>query len=199
MKVYLKGRLASRIGGWLCATGKQRAAPTNLSGIWKLSLTESDFGKAQAPVSIDVAVEHHEPSVRYFGIFVDPEGTPAFFDVEATFDGKARSSGGITILSKRIDAFTTCTEWKSRDGKRLETTTMRVSRNGRVLAVDRRMVGPKGDIQWSEVYERQLAPDVVLDRAESRPWNLWRPNLLDLDPLNGVASAMHAASEKVSD
>jgi hypothetical protein len=164
MKLYLTGSVAARLVRLLNGAGGSfpESTVTNLSGIWRLNLERSDFGGGLAPRKIDVRVEHNEPCIQYAGALIDSEGASIQFEIEAVLDERLRSSNGVgTVISARIDANTTKSEWRSADGQRIETTMMRVSPDGRLLLVTRHVDGREGSFDCTETYEKQGALSVA--------------------------------------
>ena len=192
MKIYLKGSIAAFVDRLLTDVAGLHWRPhaTNLSGAWKLSLDKSDFGGGRIPRSIDVTVEHDEPSIRYSGIFTDSEGICASFEFEAILDRSLHSSHGVTISSKRIDDNTTEFEWTSEDKELMETTVMRASASGRVLTVKRHVEGPEGAFSCTEVYEQPVRPTIACISGGRPSGSLWKPKALGTGTLNGTANAM---------
>jgi len=159
MKVYLRGPIAAIVLRLLDGKTSRlsQSQALNLSGIWKLKLQGSDFGRGCVPNSIEVTLVHKEPSLRYSGTFVDQDGKSISFDVKTRLDGRPTSSTGATVISRRIDAFTTTSEWKSDNPPRIETTIMTVSPDCSVLAVKRHVEGTGKPFDCTERYEKQVA------------------------------------------
>jgi hypothetical protein len=192
MKIYLKGSVAASVDRLFGDMMGLHARPqaTNLSGLWKLSIEKSEFGGAAVPRSIEVSVEHDEPSIRYSGTFIDLDGTSASFEFEAILDRSLISSNGVTISATRVDSNTTRFEWKSEDTQLMETTVMTVSEDAHVLTVNRHVERPEGAFGCTEVYEQRVLPKVEFISGEKASRNLWRPRAFGTGTLDGAANAM---------
>lgn len=169
MKVYLTGSTAAFIARLLGGRGNQllESRVPDLSGVWRLKVLESEFGSGRVPSSIEVTLAHQEPYLLYSGRFVDQDGKSIFFDVKTRLDGRPTSSVGATVISRRIDPFTTTSECRYENPPSIETTIMRVSSDCTVLTVKRQAVGVAGTFDCTERYERQMLPTVSPILSES--------------------------------
>lgn len=135
----------------------------DLSGKWRLNVEKSSWGKHPKPTRGSVTIQHHEPSFKYFGlveIMKDPETpTGTNFSFDGAIDGKpypikdAAGAGNMTI--RRVNANTTISEWKSKDGSLSETARMTLSADGKHLTREIKAHAPGKDLSWTEVYDRQ--------------------------------------------
>jgi len=141
------------------AAGLCQAQVINLSGVWKLNVARSSWGKKQKPVSVFVEIDHREPAVKYQGTVVDSHGDGRYFEFEATLDGKEypfhAPYGEGAVSFKRLDAQRVSRVFRSSDGQVEETVTMRVSADGKVLTQRLRLKDPAGEMSWTEVYEKK--------------------------------------------
>jgi hypothetical protein len=168
MKVCLKGSIASfvvRLLGGAAGHSSNSRVP-DLSGVWTLKVKESDFGTGRVPISVEVTLAHHEPFLRYSGAFVDQDGTSIPFDVKTRLD-RPTSSVCATVISRRIDPFTTVSEWRYKNPPGIETTIMTVSSDGCFLTVKRHVERPEEAFDCTERYERQMVQKTSRIPSES--------------------------------
>ena len=141
------------------AVGLCEAQVSNLTGMWKLNVAKSRWGKKQKPNSVAVDIDHREPALKYQGTVVDTHGDGREFAFEGSIDGKECAFhapyGEGKIIFKRLDAYTVTSVFKSADGNVVETVTMRLSRDGKVLTYRVRLKDPAGEMSWTEIYEKQ--------------------------------------------
>lgn len=135
----------------------------NLSGTWNLNVAKSTWGKKPKPQSCVVKVEHNEPSLKYMGEVTASSGEPnTAFEFDGAIDGKEypvkTPSGDGTRVIRRVDAYTTVSETKSKDGRFFQTARTALSKDGKVLTRQLQVKGPTGDVKWTEVYERVQSP-----------------------------------------
>ncbi|MCW5981316.1 MAG: hypothetical protein KIT09_24745 [Bryobacteraceae bacterium] len=151
-------RLAFGLG--LLFAGGCAAEVVDLSGVWRLNLEKSRWGKVPKPVSIVVTIEHREPAIHYSGkmIYVGGEETRDF-EFAGTIDGKeypaARTFGDGKVVVKRENDTAISSEFRSNDGRWEEKTRTTVTRDRKVM---RRMIerkGPDEELAWMEYYEKQ--------------------------------------------
>jgi len=141
------------------AAGLCQAQGVSFSGMWKLNVQRSSWGKKQKPNSITLEIEHREPAFKYQGTVVDAQGDGRDFAFEGILDGKeylfqsARREG--TIRLQRVDSRTVRSVFRSSDGRVEETATARLSGDGRVLTYQVRLKDPAGEMSWTEVYEKK--------------------------------------------
>jgi hypothetical protein len=127
--------------------------------LWQLNVAKSSWGKKQKPNSVSVEIDHREPALKYHGTVVDTHGDGRYFSFDGTIDGAERPFQGPygegSIRFQRVDSQTVSSVFKSRDGNVVETVTMRLSRDGKVLSYRVRLKDPGGEMSWTEVYERK--------------------------------------------
>jgi hypothetical protein len=135
------------------------AQVADLTGIWKLNVQKSSWGKRAKVVSALVNIEHREPSVKYSGTVVDAQQEMRQFAFEGRIDGKqyptTTSYGEGKVTLSRVDQRTVRAELRSNDGRSTQSITTTVSRDGRVMTRWFRFKTPDGTVSWTEVYEKQ--------------------------------------------
>jgi len=141
------------------AVGLGQAQVSSLTGLWKLNVARSSWGKKQKPVSVWVDIDHREPALKYEGMVVDANGDGRYFAFEGAVDGKESpfqspyGEGAITF--RRLDPRSVTSVFRSGNGNVTETVTMRLSRDGKVLTHRVRLKDPAGEMSWTEVYEKK--------------------------------------------
>jgi hypothetical protein len=144
---------------FVTAVGICAGQNANLSGSWQLNVEKSHWGSKPKPVSVSLVIEHKDPALKYHGTVNEGLENTRDFSFDGAIDGKsypmtAAAGPGQAVL-KRVDANTIQSEFKSADGKRIETTRTSVSRDGKVLTRTIREKTPEGTKTWSEVYDRK--------------------------------------------
>ena len=143
----------------LLAPSAPAADAANMSGTWVLNVKRSRWGKKPPPKSVEVRVEHKEPSLKYSGSATDSvEGQPTQFEFAGAIDGKEyplKSAMAGKESWRRVDGNTVEVKTRSDDGKIEEMVTMTVSRNGKTLERKIKSKGPDGSAEWTEIYEKQ--------------------------------------------
>ena len=141
------------------AAGLCQAQGVNFTGMWKLNVEKSRWGKKQKPNSITIEIDHREPAFKYHGTVVDAQGDGRDFAFEGILDGKAYLYQSAhregTIRVQRVDSRTVSSVFRSADGRVEETATARLSRGGKVLTYQIRLKDPSGEMSWTEVYEKK--------------------------------------------
>jgi hypothetical protein len=132
------------------------AEAANLTGTWDLDIEQSDWGKKDKPVSAQVEIQHNEPALRYEGtIITGTQGESRRFAFDGAIDGKQRALAGGSMVVRRVDDRTITSEYKSADGRTVETTRTTISDDGRRLTRRVHAEGPTGTVAWTEVYNRR--------------------------------------------
>ena len=132
------------------------AEAVNLTGAWDLDVEQSQWGKKDKPVSAHVEIRHNEPALRYEGsIVTGTQGEARRFEFDGAVDGKPHSLTEGQVILRRIDDRTIASEYKSADGKTIETTRTSISRDGKQLTRRVHTQGPAGTLTWTEVYKRR--------------------------------------------
>ena len=131
------------------------ASVANLTGTWKLNQKASDWGKAKAPKSVIVTIEHQEPSISVHGTVVEDNERSNEFQFDAKVDGSQSTSEDGSRVLRRVDDRTIESDWKSTDGRFVEKSKMSLSRDGRRLTREVDMTSPDGRSKRTEVYDKQ--------------------------------------------
>jgi hypothetical protein len=137
--------------------------PADMSGTWKLNVEKSTWGKHPKPTNGTVTIVHHEPSFEYSGKVGTGQGTESAdqrsFQFNGTIDGKeyplTGSQGQGMAMVKRVNDRTIESELKGSDGKVMESARTTISPDGKQLRRTIKAAGPNGEMNWSEVYDRQ--------------------------------------------
>jgi len=132
----------------------------NLSGVWKLNLKKSKYQKNAAPLSVELKIEHNEPSLSYSGsVTATQESQPDTFEFQGAIDEKIypvkqNKKTGRTIKFKRQSP-RTVESWSSDDTME-EHALMTVSANGKTLIRKMHVKQKNGAVRdWTEVYDKQ--------------------------------------------
>lgn len=92
---------AGMLGGFAFA-----ADAANLTGTWSLDVGQSKWRDKPAPKSVELIVDHKEPSIKWSGSVVDAQESATQFSFEGAIDGKERElkEGSVTkkIAIKRL-------------------------------------------------------------------------------------------------
>lgn len=146
------------------AFGLSAAPVSDLSGTWHLNVAKSRWGKHPKPISSVVTIEHHEPALKYSGTLHFQDGESGgeesrTFGFDGAIDGKEYPVTGNLVDGKmvfrRVSPNSITSDFKSNDGKVLETAKTTISADGKTLYRDMRAKGPNGEISWAEVYDRR--------------------------------------------
>jgi len=135
------------------------AQPANLSGNWHLNVARSKWDNVNKPVSVLLVIEHQEPKLSYHGTVLYANEDQREFGFSGAIDGKpypmTRSFGqGETVLV-RVNDRTIDSTFRTHDGNYIETARTTVSRDGRTLERQLKLVSPEGTKKWTEIYERR--------------------------------------------
>ena len=144
---------------FLCTAGLA-ADVANLNGVWKLNLKKSKYQKNAAPLSVELKIEHNEPSLSYSGsVTATQESQPDTFEFRGAIDEKIypvkqNKKTGRTIKFKRQSP-RTVESWSSDDTME-EHALMTVSANGKTLIRKMHVKQKNGAVRdWTEVYDKQ--------------------------------------------
>ncbi len=130
----------------------------SLSGAWTLNVEKSRWGNKPKPKSVVVHIEHNEPALKYQGTVVDATGESRDFSLEGMIDGKpypiVADYGEGLVTIRRLNDTTIRSEFRTHDGRYVETARTSISSDGRTLTRRIRLRGPDGSRSWTEVYEK---------------------------------------------
>jgi hypothetical protein len=128
----------------------------NLTGAWDLKVDQSNWGKKEKPVSAHIVINHNEPALQYKGTVVtDQDGRSRSFEFSGAIDETPHSYADGQMVVKRVDGRTITSEYRSNDGRTVETTRTTVDRDGRTMTRRIHLESPIGSATWTEVYERR--------------------------------------------
>jgi hypothetical protein len=135
------------------------AQPQNMGGSWKLNLDKSKWGKRDKPTSIELNIEHNEPSIRYHGTVINADATDRRdFKFDGNIDGKGYPADGPdgpgTMTISRVNPYSTRATFRSNDGKIIEESTTTISRDAKELTRRIHRKTPAGEFDWTEVYDK---------------------------------------------
>ena len=150
----------------LAATAAAQSASQhpNFSGIWKINLEKSDFGRSEAPLSAEYVIRHLHSTLTFDytqdGNTARTEITPDSEERLTNENGelqtwtRAHWSGDELVLearqkSRKLNAAAVPVKWTSR---------WKLSSDRKVLTIQRRINTPMGDIDQVVVFERQPLP-----------------------------------------
>lgn len=144
----------------LLSTAGSAADVANMSGVWKLNLKKSKYQKNAAPLSVELKIEHNEPSLSYSGsVTATQESQPDTFEFqgaidEKTYPVKENKKTGRTIKFKRQSP-RTVESWSSDDTWE-EHALMTLTANGKTLIRKMHVKQKDGTVRdWTEVYDKQ--------------------------------------------
>lgn len=149
----------------------------DLSGLWSLSLDQSNFGGGRVPRAIDFAIEHHEPSIRFSGTFIDARGRRIPFNLRTVIDGQTRTSKDGTVSAGRVDDQTLVFKCISADRERAEIVVMEGSRDRQVLRVRRGAEWFGQSFAGTEVYQKRPSPAALPVSSSAPDWGLMGADL----------------------
>jgi hypothetical protein len=151
----------------ILALALQLAAATvaDMSGTWRLNVQKSRWGKHTKPDAGAVTIEHHEPAFKYSGTVTSPNGVVGepgeatrTYAFDGAIDGKEYPVTGTlaagNIVFRREGANIVTSDFKSSDGKLTQSARTTISSDGKTLTRTIEEKGPKGDVSWTEVYDR---------------------------------------------
>lgn len=135
------------------------AQPANFSGNWVLNVARSKWGNVNRPVSVMLTIEHQEPKLSYHGSVLYANEDQREFGFSGAIDGRpypmSRSFGEGEITLVRVNDRTVDSTFRTHDGNYIETARTTISRDGRTLERQLKLVSPEGTKKWTEIYERR--------------------------------------------
>jgi hypothetical protein len=151
--------LAVRTVGLLILTAPAWAANPNLSGVWKLNLAQSDYGKFPAPLSLTRTIVHNDPKLIFSTTQKGSMGEVTS-KLAYTTDGKesvnqvanAESKGTAQWIGGKL-MIESSREFQGATLKQKEIWTL--SADGKTLTVDAHVSIPNGEFDVKQVFDRQ--------------------------------------------
>jgi hypothetical protein len=142
------------------------ATVPDMSGTWRLNVQKSRWGKHTKPDAGTVTIEHHEPAFKYSGTLTSPNGVvgepgeaTSTYAFDGAIDGKEYPVTGTlaagNIVFRRESAKMVTSDFKSSDGKLTQSARTTISSDGKTLTRVIQEKSPKGDVSWTEVYDRR--------------------------------------------
>jgi hypothetical protein len=130
----------------------------NFSGVWKLDVSKSEFGKAPVPKSLISQIEHHDPEIKVHSDITGPQGSYST-DYRWVTDGRENVN---TMRGNEIRATVV---WNGQTLASNAKTTVNgavltivdlwtLSADGRTLTVSRTVQGPQGTAEQTYVYDK---------------------------------------------
>jgi hypothetical protein len=131
----------------------------DMSGLWRLDVTRSSWGKTQKPVEVVISITHNEPAFFYKGSIAYANDDSREFAFAGAVDGNpygmTRSAGPGTVTLRRVSASVIESVFVTEDGHFRESCRTAISGDGRTLTRRIRAIGPSGDVRWTEVYTKR--------------------------------------------
>ncbi len=127
-------------------------------GTWKLDLKKSDFGQMPPPKSVVVTVTQDTPAaLKWRAVVVDDKGKKTTESFAGAPDGKEYSlkggENGDMMMSYKNDDGVIKATGKAKDGSTIEQT-ITLSDDKNTMTLKATASGPKGEMNWTEVYDR---------------------------------------------
>lgn len=155
--MHLATRVAVLAAGLLAFRGAA-AQVVDFSGTWTLDVHKSKWGTVKQPIMVLIEIQHVEPRISYTGSVTYTDEESRDFGFRGALDGKpypvTRSYGSGEMVLHRIDGQSVTSEFKTGDGRYIETVVISVSRDRRTLTRKIRVKSPAGDASWTETYNR---------------------------------------------
>ena len=142
----------------LAALLLQAGPSSDISGTWRLDIVRSVWGTRPKPVSVTLQVQHKEPALVYGGVVIYSGEDARPFQFNGAIDGKAypmsRSFGTGSVVLRRLDPLTFESIFTTADRTSVETTSTRVSPDGKTLTRHIRLKAGNSTTLSTEVYRR---------------------------------------------
>jgi hypothetical protein len=133
----------------ILTTSLLAADVATISGIWNLNVNRSKWHRAPRPTSARLAIEHHEPKLKYESTITDADGQTRNFTFDGVIDGKDHNG----VIAQRLSPFSTLLTLKSDDGGTQEITNT-ITQDGNHLIRRIQSSGPNGKLIWTELYDK---------------------------------------------
>ena len=133
----------------------------NLSGVWKLNVTKSDFGVLPGPETRVDTIEHSDPTLKIAVKEDGPQGKRDY-TLNLTTDGKDNvntPAPGLELKSNSNwegSALVTTTKLKFQDNDVSIKDSRTVSDDGKTMISNVHLASPMGETDQKFVYEKQL-------------------------------------------
>jgi hypothetical protein len=131
----------------------------NFSGVWKLNVAKSDFGVMPPPDSRTDTIEHKEPTLKLARDEKGAEGARNYI-INTSNDGKEviNNWGGMEVkitANWEGPALAATIKLKFQDNDIVIKQTSTLSADGKVLTNKNHIMSPMGELDQTEVYEKQ--------------------------------------------
>jgi hypothetical protein len=132
----------------------------NFSGVWKLNVAKSDFGVMPPPESRVDTIEHNEPVVKLSRDETGAQGSQKY-TINTSSDGKevVNKMGGGTearvTATWESQALVSNIKLKMQDADITIKQVSSLSADGKILTNKNHIVSPMGELDMTEVYEKQ--------------------------------------------
>lgn len=132
----------------------------NLSGVWKLNITKSDFGVLPGPETRVDTIEHNDPTLKMSIKEEGPQGKRDY-TLNLTTDGQENvntPTPGVEVKSTSTwegPALITNIKLKFQDNDINIKDTRTVSDDGKTMTVNSHLASPMGEADQKFVYEKQ--------------------------------------------
>ncbi len=152
MRIVTKAVVPACIALLMLWASPLHAEPVSWTGTWKLNLEKSDFGKEPKPKELILKIEDKEPVKKYSVTGTDDKEQPFNFEWQGGVDGKPRKEtgpqGGTTVTLKEINDYAVEGTKISADGKKIETFTSTLSKDGKAITEKWTMKGRRGSLSY---------------------------------------------------
>lgn len=131
-----------------------QAAP-NLTGVWKLNLSKSDYGPAPQPEAMMRTINHNDPSLQ-ISTYQKGAAGEATTELKYTTDGKPAENKG-SKGSAKWDGDKLVVE-SSRDFQGTELKFHEIwslSADGKILTINNHVTAPQGEFDLTLVFDKQ--------------------------------------------
>jgi hypothetical protein len=130
-----------------------QAQTTNLTGVWKLNVSKSDYGMVPAPEAMTRTINHNDPSLQMSTYQKGAQGEVTT-ELKYTTDGKPAENKGSKGTAKWeggklvIDSVREGAEIKFHE-------VYTVSPDGKMMTINNHIVAPQGEFDITLVFDKQ--------------------------------------------
>lgn len=148
-QITVAGAISERDRRWFARLEpfNQGSESKSIIGTWTLNVEKSQFISGPTAKSATVTFEVAGPGIRVVSEIVDAEGAKARTEFTASYDGKAHPIKGSPVSDmvwlKKIDA-NTSERIDLMKGKVVQTSTRRVSADGKTMTVTQKGIDARG-------------------------------------------------------